>query len=452
MKDKRPISWLNAQKTRMSRKETVILSKSILLEESGAPTIVSILVAIVSSVVLAFILWASLTRVDEIAQATGEAVPVGQVKKVQSEHGGSVSEILVENGDAVSAGQVLVRLDHVAAGTKLEQSLKQKYSLMAQQERLKSMAERREPDFSAIPQRYATFIDDQKNLLKQMRESNRIKRDILQSQVTQFTAGLKELDNREKSVRENYQLIKDEFDTYQELHKQSLVGKIEFNQVKRLYIQVQENMTQLPVQRLQLLEKLNESRNKLDKFDIEVVETSLADLAKVNDELAQVSETLTRMEKDARQTDLKAPETGVVHELKVHTLGQVVSPGGTVLDIVPKENRLVVEAQISPKDVGHLHTGLTATCKFTAYDFSRYGGVKGKLVDISATTSLNEKGVPYYKGIIELDRPYVGPPDAGRHVLPGMNAQVDIKTGNRTVMQYLLKPIYTSLNQAFRER
>jgi len=452
MKDIQPFRQSLAPKSRLSRKETLILSKSILLEESGVPIVVRLLVGILSAVVVIFIVWAAITRVDEVAQATGEVVPRGQVKKVQSEFGGTVVEILVAEGDSVTAGQVLLRMDHVTTMTKLEQALKQHHSLQAQRARLQALVKGVAPDFSGIDPKYAEFIGHQQRIYDQTKESIRIKRDILQNQLAQYETSLKELDSREKSMRESFQLVKEEFDAYQELFKKDLAGKIEFYNIKRLYIQAQENLLQLPIQRLQVMEKLTESRNRLDKLDIEMIEGWLTEISKISDEVAQVDETIIRLEKESRQMDLKAPATGVAHNLRVHTVGQVIASGFTTLEIVPKDIVLVVEAHLSPKDIGHLHPGLPATCKFTSYEYSRYGGIKGTLVEISPTTFLNEKNLPFYKGVIELEQDHVGKDAKDHMVLPGMNVQVDIKTGNRTIIEYLLKPIYTSLSQSFRER
>jgi membrane fusion protein, adhesin transport system len=136
----------------------------------------------------------------------------------------------------------------------------------------------------------------------------------------------------------------------------------------------------------------------------------------------------------------------------VHTVGGVIPPGAIITEIVPLDKELVVEAKIQPRDVGHVRIGQPVTVKVTTYDFSRYGGITGELKDVSASTFLDEQGEPYYKGIVELDRNYVGKDPMHNRVMPGMTVQADIKTGKKTLFSYLLKPVYSSVSTAFRER
>ena len=179
----------------------------------------------------------------------------------------------------------------------------------------------------------------------------------------------------------------------------------------------------------------------------------LGELDVVTAEIAQVRELIHRLEDRVTRLKIIAPVHGFVKDIKVRSEGGVIAPGGILMDIVPIDDELRIETRISTKDVGHVNLGQNVTIKVTSFDFARYGSVNGVLENISATTYIDEKdGTPYYKGIVKLDVPYVGSEPSENRILPGMTVQADILTGNKTLFQYLLKPIYVSLQQSFRER
>lgn len=149
---------------------------------------------------------------------------------------------------------------------------------------------------------------------------------------------------------------------------------------------------------------------------------------------------------------MRSPVRGIVKGLKLHTVGGVVAPGEVLLEIVPMDEELIVETRISPYDIGHVQVNQPAKVKVIAYDFARYGAISGVLKSISASTFRDDDGVPFYKGIIDLDKNHLGDDPDTNLVLPGMTVQADINTGEKSILQYLLKPIYVSASQAFRER
>jgi HlyD family type I secretion membrane fusion protein len=168
-------------------------------------------------------------------------------------------------------------------------------------------------------------------------------------------------------------------------------------------------------------------------------------------ELAQVAESLARAVDRANRLTIDSPVRGIVQNLQIRTIGGVIPAGGALMDIVPVDDELLVEARVSTRDRGHVHEGQQASVKITTYDFVRYGAVHGIVTSISPTTFVDEKdGQPYYKAMVALDHPWVGSSDNG--LLPGMTVQADVITGEKTLLQYLLKPIFVSLAHAFHER
>lgn len=161
---------------------------------------------------------------------------------------------------------------------------------------------------------------------------------------------------------------------------------------------------------------------------------------------------MAKLEDRANRLEIRAPVRGIVKGLQAHTIGGVIAPGALVLEIVPMDEELVVEARVATTHVGHVEVGQPVTVKVLTYDFARYGGIPGRLRSVSASTFVAEDETPYYKAVIALDRNYVGGDPNRNLVLPGMTVQADIKTGRKTLLQYLLKPVYSSIDEAFQER
>ncbi len=436
----------------LGRKEALHLSKSILLEESGVPVIVRLAIVIVAVVVAAFSVWASVTTIDEVAISAGFIEPSGQVLVVQSEPGGLVTDILVHDGQHVAKGQVLVRLDPVTVNSRQSEALGQKAAFETRKERLLALLESREPDFSRFNVKYAEFVDYQLKLYRQNLESLKLNREILSSRVQQFTVELQELQNTEKMASENFKLMKEELGAYSKLQEQKLVGKSEFNAVMRLYLQAQENLLQIPTRRMQLNESLNESQSRLARLDIDAREGWLKEMDRLNEDLARQSEALLRLDMQARQHEIFSPSEGYVHNLRLRSPGEVVEPGGKLLDLVPMDRPLVARTKIRSRDIGHLQIGQPVTIKVQAYDYARYGGISGRLKDLSPFTMTEAGDEAFYRATMELDKAYVGDNPDDNRLIPGMIVQADIRTGQKTIIEYLMKPIFTSVKQAFRER
>ncbi len=439
-------------KIRVSRKDSLHLSQALLLEETGVPRLVRSVILTLTAVIVIFIVWASLTRIDEVSIANGKIIPSGHVKRIQSEDGGVVLQILVQEGQAVEKGQELITMDPTVSVSNLDQYRARQASLALRKERLQAHIDGRKPDYSKVEERFSELAAQQARLHAQKIESMNVTKAILANQIKQYQAELKELSNREKTLREQYELTREEYETYADLFDKELVGKTEFFGIKRNFLQVQEYLHQIPVRRIQVNEKLTESRNRLIKLREDAMEEWMGKLTTVETEASEIHEVIKRFRMDVSQLSIKAPENGVVHNLQVNSPGEVVQPGETVLELVPMGKKLVAEVKITSRDVGHIQIGQPATVKLTAYDYSRYGGAKGVLTDISPTTIVDADGRVYYEGIVTLKSNHLTKGTVKHLILPGMTVQADIKTGDKTLIGYFLKPIYLSLEQSFRER
>lgn len=351
------------------------LAKSILLEETGSPMMIRLVILFSCGVVATFMIWAMTTNVDEVAVATGEVVPTGQVQKVQHLEGGIIADIFVMDGSFVEKDQTLIRINTDVIMSQLKQAQAQQQALLVQKERLVALIQGVKPDFSKAGKAISEFTEDQKRIFEHIQGLRRARRAALQSQIDQLR-----------------------------------------------------------------LEELAERS------------TLLTELSQVDEELTQVREVISRYQRKISHSNIRAPISGIVHGFTGYTIGGVVPPGATIMEIVPKDRKMIAEIQISSRDIGHIKIGQSVILKFTTYDFSRYGGLDGRIREISAMTFLDRQGNPYYKGIVLVDKSYIGTNPRTNPILPGMIVQADIKTGSKTVMEYLLKPIFVSAKQALRER
>lgn len=193
-------------------------------------------------------------------------------------------------------------------------------------------------------------------------------------------------------------------------------------------------------------------QRKLKEFQSKPMESSMIEMSRVNEKLVKIKEDIKRFERRITLLDIFSPVTGTVHKLNINSTGSVIASEDTILEIVSDNEILIASVKISPRDIGHIKIGSYVLMKFDTYNFARYGGLSGKLKGISITTFLNDRGEPYYKGKVALDKTHMGKTQMEYPILHGMTLQANIKTGSKTIAEYLLKPVYTSLHQSFRER
>jgi membrane fusion protein, adhesin transport system len=439
-----------AIKVRLSDRNANHLAKSVLLEESGSPIIVRLVIATGIIVLSVFFVWSYFMELDEVARATGKIVPVGHVKKVQHLGGGKIKEILVKDGDFVKAGQVLLRLNPENSQSQMDQSNIPIKSLPAKIARLEAIIDGVEPDFSRVLNLDA--VNNEKRQYRQTKRSLNLQQAILNNQSRQTKAELEELRELEKAERKQLSYLQEEMVMREKLFKKGLNAKPLYLSLQRNLSEIEGELAQIPPRKRKLREKIKEISNQILQNSSNTKQQALDELEVAKEYLAQSQEVVKRDRNSLYSLEIKAPVEGFIHGLTKHTIGGVITSGSTILEIVPQNRRLEGEIQISSKDIGHVRVGQVVVLKFTTYDFARYGGLEGTLKDISATTVLNEVGEPYYKGLVRLNRDYLGDNPGSEKVLPGLTLQADIITGQKTVLEYLLKPIFASARQALQER
>jgi len=440
------------RKIRRGDRQTRFLAQSVILEEAGSSGLIRVAMITISLVICAFLGWSAVTNVDEVAVTSGEVVPAGQVQAIQHLEGGIVRDILIQEGELVEKGKVLMRLDPTSSLAELDQMQARRIGLTLQAERLRALGTGREPVFNLEDERYENMMDDQQTIYESQMDAAENRRETTLKQIDQKRSELEVFGEQEETLARNADILEEELLLRESLFQQGLTSKVVYLDIKREVNKARGDLAKLVTDRQRAAEALAEVRSRLAELETDAREQALAQLGEVTGELAQVNESLDNLRDRVRRLDIVAPVRGIVKGQQVYTVGGVLPAGGVVLEIVPLDKELIVETRITTRDVGHVRIGQPVTIKVTTYDFARFGGITGELRDVSASTFLDENGEPYYKGTVSLDRGYVGFDPEQNRVMPGMTVQADIKTGQKTLLAYLLKPVYSSVSTSFRER
>ncbi len=437
---------------KMSSRQSRHLAQAVVLEESGTSGLVRFTMMVASATTAAFVIWAAFTDVPEIASAEGSVIPSGQVQTIQHLEGGIVQDVVVKEAEIVEAGQVIIRLNPAQAISDLEQTRAREATLLIKAERLRAFAEERQPDFAGMPQGYDRLIADNMAIFVSQTQARDTARSVITSQIDQKRSDLVLLESQERSLREQMGPLQEEMTMRQELVAKGLVSRVVFLDTKRELSRVQGEVARLVGQEVTARSALTEVENRLIDSRSALQKQTMDDLGVTINELAQVQESIGRLEDRVKRLEIISPVRGIVKGLAVKNQGAVIQPGGQVCDVVPIDLDMKIDAKINTKDVGHLKVGQPVKVKVTTYDFARYGAVHGTLTKISASSFTDEKGVPFFKGVIELEHNYVGTAPGRFLIHPGMTVTAEIITGDKTLLQYMLKPIFTQVQQSFHER
>ncbi|MBL3554331.1 HlyD family type I secretion periplasmic adaptor subunit [Rhodovulum sulfidophilum] len=421
------------------------------VRDTGIGPLTHAMIWMIAGGLLAFLAWAAVTPVDEIAKGTGEFVPAGAVRALDHLEGGIVEEVLVKEGEVVAQGQPLLSLTSTATISNRDQLIARRTTLQLQAERFAAFAERRRADFHR-------FTNDEKLIAEQERLLNaqigvRVSQEkIFQEQVTGLEAQIDAVSLQKETLAEALALI-----DRQAAIREGLVGKGLNPLLQLLEIQRERTMAVAQLRELDssiwsLRNDISQVHTRISEFHGRLLEEALNQLETANAELAEIREQLTAQNDRIKRLLIVAPAPGIVQELAVRTVGGVLKPGETAARLVPLDDELIAEVQISPRDIGFVQVGQAVKLKVMAFDFSRYGHVYGKISSISPSTFLDANKVPYYLCRIHLDSSQIGSEGETRHFLPGMTIHADILTGKKTILQYFLKPLYTIVDGTLGER
>ncbi|GAA0628318.1 HlyD family type I secretion periplasmic adaptor subunit [Thalassospira tepidiphila] len=440
------------QRFRRSRRMARYLSHAVLLEEGGISVFVRSAMVMLSVGFLALIAWSATTEIKETAITFGQVMPTSAVNKIQHLEGGIIEQIMVRDGDLVEQGQVLIRLKADGAQAELSQTETRLGNLQLEAERYRALAEGREPDFTTLMVQYPELAQNQDEIYRIQTELDANQSEILEVQIKERNAELAQLSEQEATLRKSVDLLSQEVTMRRSLYEQGLNSKVLFLNIQRELNEAQGNLSGVIAEKARARETIAEANLRLNELEKTQREEAITELGRLGGEIAQAREALRKLRDRVDRLEIIAPTRGYIKGLQFTTIGGVIAPAQVVMELVPVDDVLIAETRISTEDIGHVHLGQPVTVKVSAFDFIRYGGINGELVSISASTFVDEDGRPYYKGKVALEADAVGEGAAAQKIIPGMTVQADIQTGERTLLQYLLKPVYVSLDQAFSER
>lgn len=438
--------------TGVPRARARFLAQSIELEEGEPRYIIPMAVFTSIFLIISLVVWGSLISVNEVAIAEGEVIPAGLIHNVQHLEGGIVAKLHVRNSDRVRAGDTLISFDPSASASELRQMLTRQAGLQLQGERLQALVEKREPDFSKVGDEYHDLAEKQRTIY--LAQVSRLDSElaVVDSQVSQRRSELTRQENQVSALRKELKIYKEQVEIRTALSKKGTVSRTELLSSQSRLAEAESEMRKtvdgIDVARTAIEEAEQRRLEIYSRFnqDIEL------EAGKVANELAEVTGTLIRLRDRVERLELRAPVDGIIQGLVVSSNNAVVAPGEVIMQVVPVEDELIVEARIQPKDIGHVHSGQTADVKFTSYDTSRFGSLTGTVDRISASTYLDDERNPYYRAELKLEHNYLGSDPEQLKILPGMTVTADIRTGEKTILDYLLKPVTRGFTNAFKER
>lgn len=417
----------------------------------SARSLTLLLIALVTLLVAALV-WASQARIEEVARAQGRVVPSGKARVLESLEGGIIRDILVREGDVVQAGDILVRIDDTGSSASLGELKAQMYALSIRGMRLASELRGDEvltfesttvdPESAEALREIAIFDSRLASYFGQ--------RAVLEAQLNQRQREIEETEGNLTRVAEGIALLQEEIDLK---NASGVVPRAQIIPIERELSARRQEEDALASRREQARAALREAEARLEELRLQRrAEISLERSDTLN-QISVIEESIKSASDVVSRADLRAPVTGIVSVLNVHTIGSVIAPGEELLQIVPQEDRLQVEGRIRPEDVAFVYAGLPASVKLTSFDFTIYGALAGRVMRVGADAQQDEAtGEIYFPIIVETDTNVLTRGDENHEIRPGMVASLDIQTGERTVLDYLLKPFRKARLEALRER
>lgn len=404
----------------------------------------------VGAVLGVLLLWAAITRVDEVTQGEGKVIPSKQVQVVQSFDGGIISELLVTVGQLVKIGDPLVRIDETRAISSLRENQSQYISLVAKQARLQALVENKsfelpihikQDDPKIYAQEYSLYLSSKSALEAQI--------GMARDELMQRKAELSEVYAKQEQATKGLNLVTREIELTKPLQNIGAVSEVDI-------LHLEQDAARLRGEQGQAQANIGMVKSAIVEAERKINETEQTAHSKISEELSEttaklnsISETRVALNDKVIQSTLKSPVNGVISRLYVNTIGGVIQPGKDVLEIIPSDEALVLETKVQLKDIAFIALNQHANVKLTAYDYTIYGTLEADVIGVAADSQVDEKGNAYYIVRVRTVKSSLGPK---LPIIPGMAAQVDIMTGKKTVLSYLLKPVLKAKAYAFTER
>ena len=436
------------------REDIDFMSETAAAAMQGPPAYSHAIIWATFAFIGAFLLWAAFANIGETTVGEGKVIPSSQIQVVQNLEGGIVSDIRIKVGDVVQKNQVLMLIDDTRYASSFQENKAKNDALTAKIARLN--AEVSGQPFTLTPQLRKDNPDlaqREYTLYQQRQAEYGANTSAFRQQIDQRTQELKEKRSRLGQINASLELLNRELTMSRPLVKQGAMSEVELLRLERQANDLKGELeaTKIAIPRLE--SAVTEAKNKLDSYVAKFRADALAELNQVRAEQEGTAATGVALKDRVERAVVRSPVTGTVKSVKVTTIGGVVQPGSELLELVPLEDNLLIEAKVKPRDIAYLRPGQESLVKITAYDFSIYGGFPAKLEYISADSITDEKkGESYYLVRVRTTSSTPARSDKPLAIIPGMTATVHIQTGEKTFLHYLLKPIIKTKEMAFRER
>lgn len=409
------------------------------------------IVRAVAVVLVLFLVWASIAVVEEVTKGEGKVIPSARLQVLQSLDGGVVDEILVKEGQVVEAGQLLLKIDATRAESGVREARATSYALMVKEARLKALAEGTEfkPPQGGEGEDDRRILAEEENLYRSKMSELSALVSINRQQVEQRQQELAEARARKSSAEMSRDSMEQELHRTKPLLASGAVSELEVIRLERELNRVRSEVRQTEAQMLRIQAAISEASRKVQETELAFRNEARKELSEVLGKLSSLNQSQVALADKVDKTAVTSPVRGRIQRLMANTVGGVVQPGKDIVEVVPLNDTLLLEARVAPRDIAFIRPEQAAMVKFTAYDFSIYGGLEAKVENISPDTVVDERGNAFYVVRVRTIKPNFG---EKLQIYPGMTAEVDILTGKKTVLSYLLKPVIKAKAYALRER
>lgn len=408
---------------------------------------------VIAGLMIFLIFWAGVSRVEEITRGGGQVVPSGDIQIVQSLEGGILQELLVNEGDRVKQGDVLLRISDITFSSEERGVEARRRSLLAKKARL--LSEAKGEDFAMpedIKEKAPKIAENEYALYQSRRQELGNAYSMLDEKINSIEAQLLEIQADINSFQNSRSLLQEELEITKEMVAQQAMPKLEEIRLKREVSEL-AGKTQAARERQKALQaELKSAQREREDQEDKARTQAYGELNEVETQLAELEESLKSIGDRVDRTEIRSPVTGVVNKLSIKTLGGVIEPAQRVAEVVPLEDNLKIVAKISPNDIAFIDQGQDVKVKILAYDPSRYGSLKGKLSRIGANTVSDAEGNMFFEVEVITEKNHMGPDANPLPITPGMIAEIEIITGKRSILSYLLKPIVKAFDRALTER
>ena len=405
--------------------------------------------------IIFFIVWADLAVLDETTRGLGRVIPSQRVQEIQNLEGGILNELYVREGQTVEKGDILARLSNEQAASYFRDAQSKAMEHKAAIARLLAEADGsgKEPVFPEdVVKEAPQLVEDQLRIFHAQQNKLEIETGLLTDQFEQRQQEVSEMLSRKKQLQQSLDVAKKQRDIAKPLVEKQIHSELDYLRLEQTVVELTGDVESISLGLPRVRRAANEAAKRIEQAKAEYRTQALEEINERRQELKSIMENLSSGGDRVTRTDVRSPVRGIVKHIMVNTLGGVVRPGESIMEVVPLDDTLLVEVEIKPADIAFLHPGQKAMVKITAYDFSIYGGLEGTVENISADTIENERKENFYLVKVRTKMNHITYRGQQLPIIPGMTASVDVLTGEKSVLDYLLKPILKAKQNAPRER